>query len=285
MIQEFCKLPLNPGGSSHCFENPKQSPGQIGTTGSSIYLSSSTSQILEWDLNTGISPESRPLPHKLGQTGEKVTKMKVWDVNATPTEVSNPSTIFLLGEDGVVLLVDLRLSSSPMSFTSTRSRSEIVDEPEASAVIVDEDSEATGSSSSEILYTFDTTASIVGILDSCGGYETFDIRTGSIIGARTLLPGGGGSILRETFNLQYSPVVEATRESSNPLFLVSGLDCSAVPVLQALPGKEGQGEVGSIFVHDGHFKRVSASVWHPSVDKLVFSASVDSMLHAWQYII
>lgn len=249
VIKEHSKLYLTPD-SAGAGGGPFTSslPGVITTSSSSIFSSSvgDASILQEWDLNHPSSAKTHPLPKDFG----RVTKLKFWDDH----------TLSLLSEKGVVLLYDLRTSSPPENSTSFVS--------------------SKASSYSETVFSFDSLKPKhrIGIIDSYGGYESFDVRvtTPPVEGRRALLPLHGSRVVRDKFNIEFS------EQGSMNEFLVCGIKEEQVHILVEGEGS-GSFEVTPIFVHDGHTRTVTRALFHGTVERLVFSASVDSMLHAWQY--
>lgn len=208
-----------------------------------------------------------------------VVKIRDWDEN---------SCIFMTSS-GTVVIYDLRCGNGDP---------QIMIHATKSAVKADTASADQG----QVIFTFDClpNQNLVGILDSCGGYETFDSRAvnqsgatsttegSQCVNARVLLPQfeGLGGVYADSFNIEYE-VRTKVRENEQNRFIISGLKKEGVPVLRETLGTSSTEDVNNInpvFSHDGHSKPVTHARWHPAADNLIFSASLDAVLHAWQFI-
>jgi len=187
---------------------------------------------------------------KLGDSPPKISKIHFYDQN----------TLSYLTQRGQFFTYDIRQSGHmPANVFQTSENSK-----------------------ADIIYTFDSIPSkhFVGIVDSCGGYEKFDVRNTKISLARQILQEFEDvkSILGSQFNLLYG---QESLAGEN-YFVLSGMKQTCVPVFCDQNFSD-QGQVVSIFRHQGHTKTVTNAFWHPTVPRLVFSTSIDSMLHAWQF--
>lgn len=210
-------------------------------------------------------------------------KLREWD---------NNSCIFLTSS-GTVALCDLRTKLETPGLLFHASKSPIIAHPPES------------SSNHPIIFTFDCLPkwNKIGVLDSCGGYETFDARNVCTSGpstattTRSLLPEFAdlAGVYSQWFNIELEEKPEMMRENvRRNRFIISGLKRECVPVFQEeldLVNKSehcettsGVSKLRSVFSHDGHSKPVTHAIWHPASNNLVYSASVDAVLHAWQFI-
>ncbi|ODN01894.1 WD repeat-containing protein 73 [Orchesella cincta] len=208
----------------------------------------------------------------------QIVKMKEWDMN----------TCIFLTTHGTIALYDLRNGKNEpdLFFHSTKSSN---------------NAQLSAPSTIPVIFSFDCLPpqSKVGVLDSCGGYETCDVRfvkknsSEEPTLSRTLLPEFTtlAGVYPEWFNIEYEPLTEMMREKERNRFIISGTKKECVPVFQepeissdsdSKPSSESLQSVFA-FSHDGHSKPVSHSIWHPVAKNLVFSASVDAVLHAWQF--
>jgi len=135
-----------------------------------------------------------------------------------------------------------------------------------------------------ILWSFDTVTPLnkIGIVDSCGGYETFDIRKlDPTVSNRVILPGCvAKELLGQKFNIEYEPYRGFGSEIK---FIVTGMkDENVLVYSDRVTGRVM--EVSPVFSHDGHSSTVTHATWHPLTKNLLFSTSANSTLHAWQYI-
>ncbi|CAL8114112.1 unnamed protein product [Orchesella dallaii] len=214
-----------------------------------------------------------------------IIKMKGWDMN----------TCIFLTNEGTVALYDLRNGKEQpdLFFHVTKSPNHAQQQSTSSSTL-------SSTPTIPVIFSFDCIPqqNMVGILDSCGGYETFDVRcvtpNNETNLSRTLLPEFTtlAGVYPEWFNIEYEPLTEM-REKKRNRFIISGTKKECVPVfrepeissdLDSKPSSESCQSVESVFSHDGHSKPVSHSIWHPVAKNLVFSASVDAVLHAWQFI-
>jgi hypothetical protein len=310
-------------------------PGVIDTHLNRIIMGASNGKALyEWNLeNEFVSSDKFSVSeHTLSPSKDEslfggITKLKFWDENTTS----------FCTDKGVVCIYDLRAgkpslqcsvllhgSKSPfkvvrlptpqlMSLEAIRSTSTPVVDPAISHSEVPSSIRTEASSSEEIVspavepatppvtaFSFDTIPSAykVGMVDSYGGYETFDIRMPSSALGRTVIPGfeKNSGIISQRFNIEYEPQKTGVMTNQHHhQFILTGLREDSVQVIRedddilgegnVVEGKSSGGlsSVKSVFTHDGHSKTVTHALWHPVAERLVFSASVDSMLHAWQF--
>jgi WD40 repeat protein len=226
--------------------------GVIETRGARIVAAGTEgSHFYEWKLDEQGKTSDSAVTYSPPASSGRVTKLKFWDEN----------TLSYCTEKGLIALYDLRKKDLAASFSATRLQAE--------------------TSSASILYSFDCIPqhNTIGVVDSCGGYESFDIRSMKEERSRTLLPGasGAGGLLKGKFNMEYEP---NPRSEGKVKFIVTGMKEDVVQIYE----DKGHGiEVSPVFAHDGHSKPVSHALWHPLSEGLLFSTSIDSVLHAWQY--
>jgi len=215
-----------------------------------------------------------------------ITKLKFWDEKSVSFCTSN----------GVVCIYDLRTgkplqdsiilqgTKSPLNNFIAANVSEVTSETSSTSSVLPTSSSQPRPSSSTA-FSFDTVPSQfkVGLVDSYGGYETFDVRntasasSPSSIGTRVGIPGfeNNSGIISQRFNIEYSPDVNVSN------FILTGLREQSVQVIHE--DFTSSTPLQTLFVHNGHCKPVTHALWHPVAERLIFSASIDSMLHAWQF--
>lgn len=207
--------------------------------------------IYQWKLGEGLSsslPTKHVMKSKINDSGA-IRKLKFWDEN----------TVLFCTSKGFISLLDLR-------------------EKNLSKIYSPEVNQSQETSSSPLIYSFDCIANLnkIGIVNSNGGLFTTDIRNTKEIIARDLPDMKNiNAILGEKFNLEYDPKSSA----EDTKFVVTGMKQDNVPVF-----KELEDGILSVFTHDGHSKTVTNVCWHSLTENLLFSTSIDSVIHAWQYI-
>jgi len=222
--------------------------GVIDNTGNRLVATGTKGHNLyEWILDSA-SGNFGMMSHKIQNNQGPATKVKYWD----------ETTLSVTTEKGTVALYDTRSDTTTMEFSARKAADQLPG----------------------IQYSHDTIPgkNRIGIVDSCGGYESFDIRKGmSTDSSRVILPGCTDSdgLIARKFNLQYDPHIESGSTSN---FIVTGMKEDVVQIYQEIGN-----EVSPLFRHDGHSKVVTHALWHPTSERLLLSCSIDAVLHAWQY--
>lgn len=205
--------------------------------------------LYEWNMDSSATFVSKS--YKIPKNQGRITKVKYWDENSVSFST----------EKGALGIFDTRSAHFTTDLYAAKSQSQL----------------------SAIQYSHDTVPLKyrIGVVDSCGGYQSFDIRNlpnaSESSSNRVILPGcmRSDGVLVEKFNIQYDPHI---MEDDSVNFIVTGMKEDIVQVY-----KEQKKELLPVFTHDGHSKVVTHGLWHPTSDRLLLSCSIDAVLHAWQY--
>ena len=248
MITEESRLELPAEFKPKVESNPPT--GIIASKGDTVIFCEENSTFLcQWSLN---APE-KSNSFELEKTG-RISKALYWDDNV----------ISLCSSKGAVNLYDLR-----------------VNPPKPELEVKLEDS---GLVNAQVQYSFDvkTSVNIIGVCDTLGHFQLFDTRKPSDCFSQITIPGyAEAPVLSRKFNLRFQKLVGTARDEEVLLkFIISGFKEEIVPVYKCLKSAE----ILPVFTHDGHTKTVTNAMWHNMTDNLLFSASTDAVLHAWQYV-
>lgn len=296
-IQEKYKLPTIDGTSgkrqSLCSMNEKLILGADPMSSETLACNQRRGTIIsEWkvDDTCPILAKTHYLWNSVGYFDPgSIVKIKEW----------SPDTCIFLTSRGTMAIYDFRSGANvpEVFFHTTKSPNNIANDPSVSS-----------SSTTPIIFSFDCIPkrNHVGVIDSCGGYETYDPRfigkgemksedvggtkaegdgtTETSTQSRCLLSqefSNVSGVYSDHFNIEYEESTKM-RETERNRFIISGLKTEYVPVLSE--NTADTLSIHPVFSHDGHSKHVTHATWHPVAENLIFSSSIDAVLHAWQYI-
>ncbi|CAG7727108.1 unnamed protein product [Allacma fusca] len=229
-------------------------PGVLATRGRKVILGDRNgSYVCQWSLDAQDKGICHPLPNQHHVL--QIKKIQYWDDNVVAFCTSK----------GSILFYDLL---QPM------------DKP---VTTIESPPTALASDSAVLCHSFDTHPSenILGLLNSSGKFEIFDIKKPDSPVVSTILPGYDHlSVLQGKFNLQFQKLQTQSPSDYYAKFIATGFKDEMIPVYECTKA----GDIRPLFTHDGHTKIVTTAMWHTASDNLLFSSSIDAVLHAWQYI-